>query len=1132
MSDHRLPDGRSAVLLSADRAEGLRAEARALLDYLEAHPRITPDRVAHMLFRTRGARRQRALARVGARDELLDALRAIAAGKSHAAVTAATAGARRIGFVFPGQGGGRPGPGKRYYEVSEVYRARVDECAAVFRTAFGHDRPLHYLLDTPGAYHDVVSEMQPAILFHMLGLAALWQAAGVRPVATVAHSLGELAAMVVAGAMTLEQAVVVAGRRSRLAEALPGADGYTMAVLGTDREQCEELLARQPGWAELAVINAPNLMVICGERATVEALTAEVQERGQFARGFTLRFPAHTSLITGLRAEFEAAVQRDLADATFAATDITCYGSTLGAAVGPEVAQAQYWYWNLRNRVRFDKAVAAAVRDGIDTLIEMSDHPVLQLAVQDNLTALGDPDTLVLGTSLRSATDLGEFARNLATLAVHDTDFDWEALRVGPAEPTPLPLPNFPHTRWERRRIWSAYPTIGDPAPDPTAVHRLVEHWMPIPLPAPSAPRRVLFVDHTGRCPDLAATLTAAAERRGDPATLLDARQLANGVPRLGGHDRVVVLAPASPTAETATAIAEFADFFAGRGWLPALDVLTAGGQGWLFTVTGESVLGTDPAPLGAPAAIAAGFRCVGMEYPELTLRHLDLPAADLDAGRADLVLAALDTTGESELALRGGTLYTKRLVPEHPAVAPGTGPDLTHVLIVGGTGQVGLRCCEHAVRAGAERVTLLSRSGETPDTAGQLAVIRRLGAAEIVVTRCDVTDSDAVTRFATGIADHPVTLLLHTAVDYVDATLPELTADAVETAAASKVLGAELVVATVPRTPDCRVVLFSSVVATLGGRGQILYAATNRLLDVAARRFRADGVDCVSVQWGLWNVAGLLDEDGWTRIKGTGLLPMYPADAIAAGLTPHDGDVTVAAADWPRLIGVFDAFGQGSILAELPPGDPARGNRPATISAPTSGAAQHDRRPWPNGGSSAVPAPGSPIAGMPGSSVAPQLAATVHGVDSGYATGTGPRHSTGVDPLLVTVADAAASVQAVTGVRPGVGIGSGGVGAAGRQHAGDAGSDSAASDSEPAAALTDEALEEHVRGELEAVMGADGELTDGSIPLVALGLDSVQALEFRRRIKSVLDRDIQVADILSGASLDDVVLMVTGAGV
>lgn len=138
MSSHRLPDGSIPVLLSSDGVESLRAEAAAILAYLERWPGVTPDQVSDMLFRTRSARRHRALAMVRDRAELTDALRAVAAGQPHPAVlgNSAAASARRIGFVFPGQGSQRAGMGKLYYEKSPEFRAAVEECDLVFQEMF------------------------------------------------------------------------------------------------------------------------------------------------------------------------------------------------------------------------------------------------------------------------------------------------------------------------------------------------------------------------------------------------------------------------------------------------------------------------------------------------------------------------------------------------------------------------------------------------------------------------------------------------------------------------------------------------------------------------------------------------------------------------------------------------------------------------------------------------------------------------------------------------------------------------------------------------------------------------------------------------------------------------------------
>ncbi|MEU3010809.1 nocobactin polyketide synthase NbtC [Nocardia asteroides] len=1041
MAEYRLPDGRVPVLLSSDSVDGLRAEAVALGDYLRAHPGVTAERLADMLFRTRVARRRRALilATPSAADpaELLAALDAIAADQPHELVVRAdtAASARKVGFVFPGQGSQRPGMGALFYELSDAYRAVVDECAAIHAERFGHSQPLHYLLGHEGQYEDTVWEVQPALMFHMTGLAALWRAAGVDPDATVGHSQGELAAGAVSGVMTLRDSVLAVTHRALLADRL-SPRGYSMAVFGMDRESVEALMARNSGWAELAVVNSPHIIAISGERGAVVEMVEAATARGQFAREIRVAFPAHTSIVAEVRADFEGFLGDEMSSPNFAATEIPCYGATLGEAITPDLLQEQYWFWNLRNRVRFDRAVVSAGSDGVDLLIEVAEHPVLQLALQENLSlvpsrpGLPPRDFRVLGTSLRTADGLSEFTRNLAQVAVLDSTYRWDALRVDDA--VSLPLRDFPHTVTAPKRLWAPLGANVTPAelvvetPKP---QRLVEQWTPVQRRTLTAPRNLLIVDHTGACVDLATALLAAADRHGAGARVLGPADLAADAAFTLGDgspaDTVVVLVPPTTDDDTAAAIDALTAFYADRPWATALSALRPGGECWLLTVGGETVRDGDPLPALFQSGVTAGFRSVGIEHPGILFRHLDLAATEPVSGQAAKIIGALHSSGEAELALRSGKVFVKRLIADTVTDSGSLGAGLDHVVIIGGTGQLGLRFTDHLARVGAGRVTLLSRSGETPTLAAELGRLRGLGDTEIVVRACDVSDAAAAAVFGAEIADRPVDLVIHAAVNYVDAELGQITEDAVRTAASAKLHGLDNLVESVPLTGDARVLLCSSMAATLGGRGQILYAVTNRMLDGAARRLRARGIAASSLQWGLWSVAGPLDDAGFARVEEAGVYPMVPADAIAAGLVEPVRDGVIIAADWDFLRDVLGAFGQASLLTGLESNVPARQvSSPAEVASP---------QPAPE----AVPAAPSaaPAAGVP--------------------------------------------------------------------------------------------LDLRMRTELLKVIGGDSaESIDATMPLVALGLDSLQALDFRKRVKAELDQDLPVAAILGGASLDDVVLL------
>lgn len=301
---YRLPDGTIPVLLSADTPELLDSEATALRDHVAAHPDLTPGPISAMLFRTRAARRHRALAMVRTRAELIDALQAMIDRYEHPALirTDPAAIRRRIGYVFPGQGGQRPGMGQLFYESVPAFRAEVDRCAQAFE-AQSCGSPRNYLLDKNFQDDGSAGIVQPALFTQMAALAAMWRSFDIPPNVTIGHSQGEVAAAYVSGTITLEDAVRVIGIRAHAADEFAAAD-YAMAIVAADREACEDLLARCSGWAQLSVVNSPRMVGISGERETVQGIVDTLTEGGTFARVIRVRYPAHTSLIHDVPTNF------------------------------------------------------------------------------------------------------------------------------------------------------------------------------------------------------------------------------------------------------------------------------------------------------------------------------------------------------------------------------------------------------------------------------------------------------------------------------------------------------------------------------------------------------------------------------------------------------------------------------------------------------------------------------------------------------------------------------------------------------------------------------------------------------------------------------------------------------------
>lgn len=217
--------------------------------------------------------------------------------------------------------------GAEAYRLLPAYRAEADRCAAAF-TAAAHPSPLPYLVEG-GQRQWSQREIQAAQFTHAVSLAQVWRSCGILPDITVGHSLGEVAAAYVAGAVALADAVAVVAARAIVVGELPGQ--YGMAVLGLSIGEVEQLIAEAPGWLEISVVNADSSIVVSGEREAVAAIARCVEDRGAFARLIDVDFPAHTRALESLRGRLSELLPR----ARFSDSPVEFICSTRGDTVLP-----------------------------------------------------------------------------------------------------------------------------------------------------------------------------------------------------------------------------------------------------------------------------------------------------------------------------------------------------------------------------------------------------------------------------------------------------------------------------------------------------------------------------------------------------------------------------------------------------------------------------------------------------------------------------------------------------------------------------------------------------------------------------------------------------------------------------
>jgi len=194
-----------------------------------------------------------------------------------------------IWYLFPGQGSQAPGMARDYYDASEVARATLDEAEAIFGTGLLQkmfDGPEDDLRDTRVAQVALVA-MGVAISRH-LGVA------DIAPEGAAGHSIGEIAALVVADSLDFGDALRLTRERARLM-AETSIEGTMAAVIGLDPDAIAKAL---PEGAEIANFNGPGQTIISGEVDAIEASKAALKEAGA-KRVLPLKVsgPFHSSLM-------------------------------------------------------------------------------------------------------------------------------------------------------------------------------------------------------------------------------------------------------------------------------------------------------------------------------------------------------------------------------------------------------------------------------------------------------------------------------------------------------------------------------------------------------------------------------------------------------------------------------------------------------------------------------------------------------------------------------------------------------------------------------------------------------------------------------------------------------------------
>ncbi|WP_432973948.1 SDR family NAD(P)-dependent oxidoreductase [Dactylosporangium sp. CA-233914] len=436
------------LALSARTEPALRQLAQRYAGRLDA---VTDDRQFTDVCYAAAVRRshhEHRLACVGSSAaEVREALRAYTTGQPPPGLTH---GARVVGrrpsvaFVFSGQGP-RWWPLAADLAATEpVFRTMIDTCERLLAEHVDWSLTQELALPVEQSRMADPAIAQPALCAVQIALAQLWRSWGVEPAAVVGHSVGEIAAAHIAGALSLGDALRVAVHRGRVIRSAIGRGRMAVAALTLDEARAL-LEERGDSAVSIAAGNGPTSTVFSGETAALEALTTALQERGIFCRTLeSVGFASHSPLMDGPRDELHAA----LAGLSARAGAVPMISTVTGRAIAGESLDAGYWADNLRRPVLFDPAVTELVETGHDTFVEISGHPMLGEPVAERL---GEQHArgAVVASLHRETSGRTAMLTELGRLYAAGFPVDWR--RVFGAAGAMVALPAYP---WQRERCW------------------------------------------------------------------------------------------------------------------------------------------------------------------------------------------------------------------------------------------------------------------------------------------------------------------------------------------------------------------------------------------------------------------------------------------------------------------------------------------------------------------------------------------------------------------------------------------------------------------------------------------------------------------------------------------------------